>query len=188
MAEFGVAAEPWLVAHGPRRASLTALDGLWADGRVWCEAFDDLHARCGDPAGVRSREKWPLVDAHQGDRVAICAGPAGAADAVHVVGRHHGQLVVDDVRQGIDVEPARGDFRRDEDRHLAVLEVVERADALRLALVAVDRGGGDAVALELLGEAVGAVLGAGEDERLVDAADLDELAEQLALAVACRPE
>ena len=102
---------------------------------------------------------------------------------MHVVGRDHGQLVVDDVGEGLDVQPARGDFRRDEDGHLVLLELVERADALRLALVAVDRDRGDAVQLELLGEAVGAVLGAREDERLVDAAALDELAEQLALAV-----
>ena len=47
-----------------------------------------------------------------------------------------------------------------------------------------DRGGRDAVALELLGEPVGAVLGPGEDEGLVDAAALDEVAEQLALALA----
>ena len=64
------------------------------------------------------------------------------------------------------------------------LEVGERANALRLALVAVDRDGRDAVVLELLGEAVGAVLGAREDERLVDAAGLDEVAQQLALALA----
>ena len=50
------------------------------------------------------------------------------------------------------------------------LEGGQRPRALRLALVAVDRGGGDAVLAELLGEAVGAVLGAGEDERLVDVA------------------
>ena len=69
------------------------------------------------------------------------------------------------------VEPAR-------------LEVGERADALRLALVAVDRGGRDPVALELLGQPVGAVLGPREDERLVDPAARDEVAEQLALALA----
>ena len=38
--------------------------------------------------------------------------------------------------------------------------------------------------LQLLGELVGAVLGAGEDERLVDRAGAHEVAEQLALALA----
>ena len=65
----------------------------------------------------------------------------------------------------------------------AGLEVVERLDPLALALVAVDRGRGDPVALELLGEVVRAVLGPGEDERLLDAAAPDQMAEQLALAM-----
>ncbi len=68
--------------------------------------------------------------------------------------------------------------------NLVGLEVGEGADALRLALVAVDGGGGDAVVLELGREPVRAVLGPREDERLVDHAGLDEVAEQLALALA----
>ena len=56
-----------------------------------------------------------------------------------------------------------------------VLEVGQRLDPLRLALVAVDRGGVDAVLDQLLGEAVRAVLGAGEDQRLVDPAGADEV-------------
>ena len=111
-------------------------------------------------------------------------GAAGPADPVDVVLGDHRQLEVDDVRQRLDVEAARGDLGGDEDGEPAGLEVGEGPDALRLALVAVDRGGLDAVALELLGEPVGAVLGPGEDERLVDPAGPDEVAEQLALALA----
>ena len=64
------------------------------------------------------------------------------------------------------------------------LEVGQGADALRLGLVAVDGGRRDPVAGELLGEPVRAVLGAGEDERLVDAAAAHERAQELALALA----
>ena len=129
-------------------------------------------------------EQLQLVDADQRDGVAVDAGAAGAADAVDVVLGDHRQLEVDDVRERLDVEAARGDLGGDQDREPAGLEVGQRADALRLALVAVDRGGRDAVALELLGEPVGAVLGAREDERLVDPAGLDEVAEELALPLA----
>jgi hypothetical protein len=48
----------------------------------------------------------------------------------------------------------------------------------------VDGGGGEAVFVELLGEAVGAVLGAGEDQHLAPVVGADQMAEQLALAVA----
>ena len=80
--------------------------------------------------------------------------------------------------------PAGRDVGRHEDRDAALLEVGQRLDPLGLALVAVDRGGVDAVLDQLLRQAVRAVLGAGEDQRLVDAAEGDELAEQVALALA----
>ena len=89
-----------------------------------------------------------------------------------------------DVRQGIDVDPPGGQIGRHQDGDAARLEVVERAGPLGLALVAVDRRGQDPVTLELLGEPVGAVLGAGKDKRLVDPAGLDEVGQELALALA----
>src|SRR5205085_1366286 len=66
----------------------------------------------------------------------------------------------------------------------AGLEVLERTHPLTLALVAVDRVGVDAIAAELLREAVGAVLRAGEDERLLDSPSLDEVREEVPLALA----
>ena len=86
---------------------------------------------------------------------------------MHVILGHVGQVEVDDVRQLLDVEAARGDVGRDQHLHLAGLEVLQGADARGLALVAVDRSGADSGALELLGEAVCAVLRAREDQRLV---------------------
>src|SRR5688572_21353353 len=57
-----------------------------------------------------------------------------------------------------------------------------RARARALALVAVDRVGVDAVTLGLLGETVGAVLGAGEYQHLLPVVGFHEVREQLALA------
>jgi hypothetical protein len=48
----------------------------------------------------------------------------------------------------------------------------------------VDRCGGDAIAIQQLGELVGAVLRAREDEGLVDDARPHEMGQQLALALA----
>ena len=99
-----------------------------------------------------------------------------------VVRRHHRQLVVHDVRQLLDVEAARGDLGGDQQRHAPGLEVLERANPLRLRLVAVDRGRRDAVLPELLGKLVRAVLRAREDERLVHDPGPDEMREELPLA------
>ena len=96
----------------------------------------------------------------------------------------HRQLVVDDMRQRVDVETPCGDVRGDQDRGPAGLEVGQRADSLGLALVAMNRGGGDSVTFQLLGQPARAVLGPGEDQRLADPTSRDQVAEQLALALA----
>ena len=117
------------------------------------------------------------------DRLAGRARAAGAADAVDVVLGNVRQLVVDDERQVVDVEAARGDVGGDEHLELRVLERGERLEARRLGLVAVDRRGDQAVLLELAGEARRAVLGAHEAEHLLQAARADDVLEQRALAV-----
>src|SRR6185503_1158744 len=128
-------------------------------------------------------EEVLLVDAHEGYGIAGHAGPAGAADPMDVILGSCRQLVVHDMRQAVDVETACGDLRRDEDGRAALLEVVERADALALRLVAVDGNRVDAVVGQLLGEAVRAVLRAGEHEGPVDPAAANEVAQQLTLAL-----
>ena len=64
---------------------------------------------------------------------------------------------------------------------LPALEHVERLDARRLALVAVDGSGLDAGALELLSQAIRAVLGAREDQHLAPLAFLDQMHQQVTL-------
>ena len=53
--------------------------------------------------------KNPVSSAETRDTAARGARAARAADAVHVILRHVRQLVVDDVRQLLDVEAARRD-------------------------------------------------------------------------------
>ena len=77
-----------------------------------------------------------------------------------------GQVVVDDVRDVVDIEAAGGDVGGDQHAVLAGLKSVERALAGVLDLVAVDRLGRDAARFESCATTlVGAVLGAGEDQR-----------------------
>ena len=96
--------------------------------------------------GLDVAQERRLVHAHERDRLAVGARAAGPTDAVDVVLGDHRQLVVDDVGQLLDVEAAGGDVGRHEDGDAALLEVGQRLDPLGLALVAVDRGGVDAVA------------------------------------------
>ena len=76
------------------------------------------------------------------------------------------------------VDAARRNVGRDEQADLTRTEGLERGGALRLALVAVDRIGLDARALEVADDAIGAMLGAREDQRAVDVRRLDDVVEQ----------
>ena len=125
-----------------------------------------------------------LVDAHQRDRLALVAGAAGAADAVHVILGHVGQVVVDDVRQLVDVDAAGRDVGGDHHLDLARLERGERPRARVLALVSVQGDRADAVGVQRADHLVGAVLGPREHQHLSPAVVPHQPGEQLALLVA----
>ena len=124
-----------------------------------------------------------LVGRDERERVARQLGARRAADAVDVVLGHVRDVEVHDVREGLDVDAARGDVRRDEHLELPVLEAGERLRALRLAAVAVDPLAGHAVARELVREAVRAVLRAREHEDALEVAALEQREEQRELQV-----
>ncbi len=63
------------------------------------------------------------------------------------------------MRQVFDVQTARGDVGRHQHANFSRFEVGERLKPLRLALVAMDCGGMNAITVELVGEAVGADAG-----------------------------
>ena len=111
----------------------------------------------------------------------LAPGAPGAADPVDVVLGLHREVEVDDDRELLDVEAARGDVGRDEDLDLAGLEVGEGADPLGLGAVGVDRGGGEAVAVQVRGDPPGGDLRAREDEDLAQVVGPDEVLEELEL-------
>ena len=91
------------------------------------------------------------------------------------------QLEIDDMGHAVDVDAARGDVGRDQGARLAAAEGGKRALALALALVAMDGGGVDAGLVERLGDAVGAALGAGEDDDARHRRVVEQLDQHVAL-------
>ena len=71
-----------------------------------------------------------FLGGHQGEGVAFGLGAAGAADAVHVVVGMLRHVVVDDVRDGGNIDAARGDVGRDHDLVLAGAETFQRLGPL----------------------------------------------------------
>ena len=100
---------------------------------------------------------------------------------MHVIFRNVGQFKVHDLWQLIDIQTTGGDVGRDQHGDFARFEFFKCARSCGLALVAVDRGGGQAILDQFFGQTVCAVLGAGKDQHLVPAAFLNDVAEDVTL-------
>ena len=98
------------------------------------------------------------------------AGTGGAADAVDILFGHVGQFEVEHGRHARHVNAACGNVGCHQHRHAAGTEAIQRAGALGLALVAVDRSGFHSGGDKVADHAVGPVLGTGEHQRAFDLA------------------
>ena len=125
-----------------------------------------------------------FIHADEADGLAFGACAAGASDAVHIVFRHVRNFIVDDVWQVININTACGNVGGDQCAQCAALEVGQRLRARRLAFVAVQRHGADAVFVEVLGDVVGTEFGTGEYQHLVPAVLLDDVRQQVLFPVA----
>ena len=112
-------------------------------------------------------EHADLIATDQRDRLTLGPGPTGAANAVDIIFGHLRHLVIDHMGQLSDVDTAGGNIGSHQCADLAILELGQRLDARRLALVTVDGHGRNAVIIELFGQAVGAMLGLGKNQHLL---------------------
>ena len=105
------------------------------------------------PAGVSSQSTSVTA-------TPVAPGAAGAADAVHVGLLVLGALVVDDVRDVVDVDAAGGDVGGDQHVDLAGAERAQRLLARALAEVTVHGGRGETALGEVVGDLLRGPLGA----------------------------
>src|SRR5437660_4372247 len=92
-----------------------------------------------------------------------------------------GHIEAEDMRQALNVEPARRDVAGDEEADLARLEALERLGALRLRHIAVQGRGVEAVTAEGALQDVDIALPVAEDQRVLDVLAADQRAQCLAL-------
>ena len=108
-----------------------------------------------------------------------CAARATNAMDVHfgIVG----QVIVENMRDVVNVESARGDIGGDQYFELVGAETSKDAFAGILVEVAVNGFGGDAAHDQFVGESGGLCAGAGKDQRALDRFDLEETCERIGL-------
>src|SRR5262245_23116226 len=108
-----------VVALVPRRRSMRPLFGCMPCVR------STIAVRIADHRDLQPRQlldvaqELALLAVAQRDRDPARSRTRRATDAVHVALGNVGQLVVDDVRDAIDIDAARRDVRRDQDARLA---------------------------------------------------------------------
>ena len=113
----------------------------------------------------RSRARGPLAVVAQRNRLAVRAGARRAADAVHIGLGHFRQFEIDDMADAVDVDAARGDVGRDQHARAAAGGNPSSARMRWLWLLLPWIAAAPIVgAVEMLRDAIGAALGAGEDD------------------------
>ena len=120
----------------------------------------------------------------EGIGLARLARARGTSDAVHVVLRLVGDVVIDDHRKVVHIDTAGGDIRRDEALNLAGLEVVHNLLADFLRQVADKELALHAVEHEALGDDLAAALRVAEDYQAFRRIPADNAEQQLHLLVA----
>src|SRR5262245_52991117 len=143
------------------------------------------HPRDGLADQILDRRDASAVSGrNDGDGGAAASGASGAADAVDVVVGMVRDVEVEDVADGGNVEPARGDVGGDQQRHLVLAELLERSCARRLVHITVQRDGGEAVADQRAMQRRHLAFAIAEDDRVGQAfRRADEAAQRIALVV-----
>ena len=155
--------------HPWRRTALPPASLIaWRSGGIVIEAFRAFAHDAAADETLERTQRPVIFRRDETDRVADRMRAAGAADAMDVILRVHREIVIHHVRNAVHVDAARRDIRGHEHAHRAGLEILQRAQPLVLRTVRMERAGLDAAAFEPARDAVGAVLGAGENEHGVE--------------------
>jgi hypothetical protein len=122
-----------------------------------------LHQVASDEP-LQSSQRIPVFRGDKTDRISNRLRAARAPDAVHIVFRVHGEVVVDDMRDAVDVDTPGSDVGSHQDSDFALFEVTQGAQPLALGAVRVQRGRRNVLRVELFGQPVGSVFGAGKNQ------------------------
>jgi len=122
------------------------------------------------------------------DGMALAAIAPGSANAMHVGLGHIGQVVVKDMGNRLNINTARGNVGGDQNMHAAAPKGCQGTVALALVFVAMNRLGIDTLGPQRLLEPIGAMLGSGKDDCLIDRFGLKQAHQGLGLFALCGQE
>jgi hypothetical protein len=103
---------------------------------------------------------------HQRYSLAGVSRSAGAPDAMDVILRDHRKIEVDDHRQVIDIQAARGDVGRNQNAGPPNLKILKGTRSRALAFVTMDRFRAKSAGQQVTAQPIGSVFGSAEDQCL----------------------
>jgi len=147
-------------------------------GGIVVEALglDTRHRAAGE--SLQGAERVLILAHDKTDGVPDSLGASRAPDAVDIVLMVRREVVIDDMRDAIDIDSPGGDIGGDKDADFPVPEIVQRTEPLVLGTVGVDGGRGDSRGFEPLGDAIGAMFRSGEDQHHGEMIVLKEVEKQ----------
>ena len=169
------AAPEGLAPHGDRLGAL-AFGGA--------KAFNNLYGNLLAGEFFNGVHEAFFVQTNEAHGLPLCACAACAANAVYVVFGHVGYFVIDDVWQVININAACGNISGYQRAQSAAFEVAQGLRACRLAFVAVQGHGADALFVQVVGHMVGTEFGAGKDQHLAPVVFAYDVRQQLFLFTA----
>src|SRR5271157_981264 len=113
---------------------------------------------------LQSKQVRPLLSREERRSDAAFACTSGATRSMDEVLSVLGQIVIDDVGDVLNVDAAGSQIGRDQHAMASLLKSEESGAPLGLRAVAMNHGGGETVASQILGEAFRPALRACEDE------------------------
>ena len=114
------------------------------------------------------------------ESLAFATSAASTANPVHVIFSFHRQAVVDDVRDGWDVQTPGCDVGGDENLHTAVAKRHQAAIAQTLAQCTVESHSAETFLHQIVGQSVAFNLGTCKNNRLIDGGIAQHVVQQLA--------
>ena len=115
------------------------------------------------------------------NRVAVHSRARGATDTMYVSLSFHREVIINHVRDVIDIETACCDVRGDEHLKASAFETIQRACASGLRFVTVNGGTTDACFFQSLRHAIGLMLHLRKNKRLADREFFKQLNQQCIL-------
>ena len=145
---------------------------------LWFQTFNRIELRPLAGETLNRAHQTALGRIDQRHRKTGTPGAAGTADAMHVVFRLARRVEVDHMADTGDIDAARGDVGSNQHTGAAVTQTFERAVALPLVHVAVQRMGSKTVFAQQAGQIIGAAFGRRKHQRLLNVGVAQDRIEQ----------